>query len=302
MEKPEVTVCIPAYNEEQNILNVLNDALKQNQKNYTLKKIIVYSDGSTDKTNQIVSKKKNKKVELIIGKKRKGISKALNVLYSNTNEEILVLLNADIKIHDKNLINKLIKPILDNKADLTSAKMKPASPKNMLEKSLYSSVAFKQMAFESFKNSHNVYTCYGPVRAFSKKFYKSLIFNKGFAGDDMFTYFSCIKAGLRFVHVKRAKAYYKLPHDFRGHKSQSTRFQHSIESLNEYFSECNLVEELKIPLSILFRSFVKTFIKYPFSFTLYIFILAYIRIVGLFELPKKQADKWVMAKTSKSFS
>ena len=48
--KPTVTVAISAYNEEGNINYFLKSVIKQKIKNFTLKKILVISDGSTDKT------------------------------------------------------------------------------------------------------------------------------------------------------------------------------------------------------------------------------------------------------------
>ena len=53
-KKLTVTIGIPAYNEEKNIGRLLRALLRQKTNGLSIKKIIVISDASTDKTSQIV--------------------------------------------------------------------------------------------------------------------------------------------------------------------------------------------------------------------------------------------------------
>ena len=51
---PTVTVALSAFNEETNIGNFIASVLKQKEENFVLEKILIISDGSTDKTAEIV--------------------------------------------------------------------------------------------------------------------------------------------------------------------------------------------------------------------------------------------------------
>src|SRR4051812_29831574 len=73
-KKPSLIVAIPAYNEEANITRLLEDLIVQNQENYVLREIRIYTDASTDNTPKLIKafRSKHKIVKLIEGKERKG--------------------------------------------------------------------------------------------------------------------------------------------------------------------------------------------------------------------------------------
>jgi len=80
--KPTITIGIPAYNEEQNIANMLDSVLAQ-KGSFKLEKIIVACDGCLDKTPDIVRKfqMQNKNIILLEGKRREGKLYRLNQFY-----------------------------------------------------------------------------------------------------------------------------------------------------------------------------------------------------------------------------
>ena len=166
--KSTVSIGIPAFNEEANIGFLLKDLLKQNQKNFVFHQIIISSDGSTDKTIETAKKasasfiqKEGQEVILIDNKERKGRAVRQNQIMERSASDILVLLDADILIKDKNFIEKIIKPVLNKKADLTSVSVQELPPENFLERILKISMEFKKFIFENYKNGNNLYTCHG---------------------------------------------------------------------------------------------------------------------------------------------
>ena len=52
-----VSIGIPVYNEEGTIIKLLSVLEKQIQTGFELMEIFVYSDGSTDRTNNLVDRK-----------------------------------------------------------------------------------------------------------------------------------------------------------------------------------------------------------------------------------------------------
>ncbi len=102
---------IPAYNEEKFIGKVIEETKKY------VSQVIVVNDGSTDKTATIAQKEG----ALVINhKNNKGKGIAVNKLFYKSRDikaDILVLLDADGQ-HQPKEIPSLIKPIINNKADI----------------------------------------------------------------------------------------------------------------------------------------------------------------------------------------
>ena len=102
---------IPAYNEENFIGKVIKETKKY------VDNVIVVDDGSIDKTSEIA---KNNGALVIRHKKNKGKGIAVNKIFDKSRDikaDILVLLDADGQ-HQPEEIPSLIKPIINNKADI----------------------------------------------------------------------------------------------------------------------------------------------------------------------------------------
>lgn len=112
----KVSVGICAYNEEENIGNLLSNLQNQQvPKPFKIIEIIVVSSGSTDKTDEIVQKmaKKDARIKLIVERERKGKAHALNLLLKNAKGDILVVVSADTE-PKKDALTRLLKAIKNN--------------------------------------------------------------------------------------------------------------------------------------------------------------------------------------------
>jgi cellulose synthase/poly-beta-1,6-N-acetylglucosamine synthase-like glycosyltransferase len=90
---PTVTLIIPAYNEQTCLPNkILNLA----QIDYAMEKVetVCVSDGSTDRTNEILSSLQDPKIKVVLLPERKGKSEALNVAVLHAHHDILVFSDA----------------------------------------------------------------------------------------------------------------------------------------------------------------------------------------------------------------
>src|SRR3989338_1550919 len=157
MKNTSITIGIPAYNEENNLKVLMNDISAQKLKNAKIDKVIVYSDGSTDNTPKLKDSFRLR-LKIIHDSTRRGQAYGQNMIIKATKSDILILLNADIRIKDKNLIEKLIFPITGSKIDLVSCRIQPIKPKNYFEKILLTRVILKQHIFENWKGGNNIYT------------------------------------------------------------------------------------------------------------------------------------------------
>ena len=107
----DVTVGIPAYNEEKNIASIIVKLKKISSR------IIICNDGSTDSTGLIA---KELGAIVINHQKNQGYGAAIKSIFLKSKEigtKVLVTLDADGQ-HDVNEIDKLLKPITDDKCDI----------------------------------------------------------------------------------------------------------------------------------------------------------------------------------------
>src|SRR5438034_290913 len=133
MKHTTITIGIPAFNEEENIKMLINDILNQKPSDFIIEKIIINSDGSTDKTVEICKSIKNEKIVVFDNKERKGLATGQNNILQHTNSDILVLLNADTRINDEFFVKRLIGPIAMGKADMTAPAVTEAKPTSFFE-------------------------------------------------------------------------------------------------------------------------------------------------------------------------
>jgi cellulose synthase/poly-beta-1,6-N-acetylglucosamine synthase-like glycosyltransferase len=96
-EWPIVSICVPAYNEERSIGHTLDNLL---QLDYPVhrRQIVVVSDASTDRTDEIVRSYADRGVELVRLPVRGGKTAAENALIPLVRGEILVNTDATIRI------------------------------------------------------------------------------------------------------------------------------------------------------------------------------------------------------------
>lgn len=113
-----LSIIIPAFNEEKTIGVVLDKLQKIDLPNIK-KEIIVVDDGSKDRTVNIVKGKqeKYKEIKLIEKKKNGGKGSAVQEGLISAKGKILMIQDADLE-YDPNDIPKLIKPILERKAQV----------------------------------------------------------------------------------------------------------------------------------------------------------------------------------------
>lgn len=106
-----ILICIPAFNEEESIADVVIGS-----KTFS-PEVVVYDDGSRDKTAEIAEK--NGAV-VIRNARNRGYGRALNTLFQyaiRIKADIVVTIDSDGQ-HDPTYIPHVLQPILEGKADI----------------------------------------------------------------------------------------------------------------------------------------------------------------------------------------
>jgi len=111
--RPHVTVVVAAWNEDAVIGGRIENILTQEYPADRLD-VIVVSDASTDRTNEIVERaaRETGRVRLVVTEERRGKSVALNVGVPAASGEVVVLTDANA-VFERDAIAKLVGPLSD---------------------------------------------------------------------------------------------------------------------------------------------------------------------------------------------
>ncbi len=268
-KKHEVVVVIPAYNEEDVILRLVGEVKTQTTTSFNLIKIVVVSDGSTDKTVEIIEKMKDKKVEVWHDKKRLGKAGRLNQVFKRLNNEILIIIDADVKLANKEVLENLVKEFDHKNIQLVSGQIRPGEPKNILQKALVSGANMMREIIET--GNLEMYKCTGALRAFRNSFYKKIEFPNVFA-EDVFPYLVCRQRNLGFAVTSKSLVYYQMPLTLKSYVKQMKRYLGARKNLESVFDKDMLKKEFYISPVIKIRVVILRLIKDPIYTSLYLII------------------------------
>ncbi len=299
--KPTVTIGIPAYNEEANIKSLLKSLLSQRQSNFSLKEIIVISDGSTDRTVKEAKKVSDERVKVIEGIERRGQAYRQNEICSRANADFLVLLNADILIKNNSFFIKIMKASQNKKnVGIIVSRAVTLPPSSFIGKILEWHAAWKRKLYEQINND-NIYLNHGLMRTFPKRVYKKLQWPKSWA-EDAYSYLFIKKLELDFVCCKEAQVYYRLPQTLKDHVHQSVRFMYSSKALAPFFSKEELRSAYAIPRKLLITSMLDGLINNPLKAVTYLVIYAYCKAVAVFTRTASEYDLWEISTSTKTLN
>ncbi len=118
---PQVSVIIPAYNEENSIEKKVRNTLELEYPQDKME-ILVGSDGSTDKTSEIMSNLSNNKIRFFDFKQNRGKTAVQNDLVKESKGEILVFTDAASFLSPDSL-KKIVRDFADPRIGCVGGKM-----------------------------------------------------------------------------------------------------------------------------------------------------------------------------------
>lgn len=294
-----VNVLIPAFNEENNIQNLLRDILSQKQNSFHINNIYVISDKSTDETVKNAKKIDDKRVLVKTTRKRMGKLKILNNFFKNHNNSTLIQFDADVRLQGKNVIENLVKAILKG-ADLASGYHKPLTPITYFEKIEYFGVEVWEEAINTLsKNIQRYHSC-GQVRAFSTRLLKNFEYPENlYASEDTYLFYWVKQNNFNFHFVSQSLVLFKLPGSFQDYVKQMARFLKIKQRMSQHFNSKLINKHETLDFTHKFKSLLKFTFKKPILAILYFMVHGITKFIVLNRIDK---EIWETSLTSKSLN
>ena len=278
MKKVSVTIAIPAYNEEKNIVQLLTKLCLQSYKGLSLQEIIVVSDGSSDKTNSLVKSIRNKKINLVLNKTRKGQSAIQNKLFSCVNSEILVILEADTIPLSNDFILRLTDPLIkEHEIKYSQGNIMCVKPISFVGRILYAHFNIIHSLYLSrMDTKEKICTGLGG-RAYVKSFYKELHIPRD-VPEDVYTLLWSKERGHKVSFAESAVSQFQVPQTLSDFIKKEKKLNGGKNSLNKYFKEKVLNEHYSKGQNMI-RSYILSFIFKNFLFFVSFFVLKVISFI-----------------------
>lgn len=292
-KKITTTVLVCALNEEKNIANLLGDLISQKSKRINIKKTVVISDGSTDNTNKIVQSFAPK-VDLIKFKTRAGKAKRLNDFFKQNNSDVIVVVDADLRLSGPKLIESMVLPFSkDKNIGMVGGNHQPYMVNTFVQHAIKSSFD----TYSRLRQKHPSLS-FGPIVAYSNKLAKRINFPRNISGEDAYSYLSCLSLGYKYKYSKTSLVYFILPKNLSDHLKQNLRFLNVSSNMEHYFPHSLVQKESTISKTDLYKSALLSLLKYPIPTVAIILINQYCRLLANLN-EGKISGKWEIASSTK---
>jgi glycosyltransferase involved in cell wall biosynthesis len=173
----KLSIIIPVYNERNTIETIL-DKVRHVDIGTLEKEVVVVDDGSTDGTREFLNTLEDSLFTVIFHEKNKGKAGGINTAMEFITGDVIVIQDADLE-YDPEEYPKLLKPILDNKADVVyGSRFIGSEPHRVLYFWHYIGNKFITLFSNMMTNLNltDMETCYKMVRA---PFFKSIKIESG---------------------------------------------------------------------------------------------------------------------------
>jgi glycosyltransferase involved in cell wall biosynthesis len=290
-----VTIGVPAYNEEANIKNVLLSILAQKQENFAVEKILVVSDGSTDRTVEAVKAINSRLVQLIANSERRGQNFSQNLIFLQSRSDIVVLLEADTLPAGKDFLVNLLKPLLANR-NIAHAQ---GNFESVAPQTYFGTIIKVQSdIYDWFSiNDPEVRSrlCSGRGgRAFTKKIYDQLRWPAA-VPEDTYALLWCRQNGFETVFVPSAKCIYHCVESYTDFLKVREKEKSGVWSLRRYFPEGDI-------RAIYYRSFwmnLRMTLTFLASDPIKFFLYSFLKFRASIKLSRDFNDFWPTSETTK---
>jgi len=233
---PFVSICVPAYNEEDNIIPTLKSLINLDYPKDKLE-IIVVNDGSTDNTEKKVRefmlKHKDNSI-ILINQKNKGKASALNNALKKAKGEFFVCLDSDSVVNKKAL--KVLLPYFKKNVAAVLPLIRVAEKDSIMRKIQHCEYLINFFYKKLMSKLNVIHVTPGPFSVYRKRVIKGLGgFDEHNLTEDLEMALKIQKAGYKIIQILGTDVLTKAPKTFRQFYRQRNRwYKGSLLNLVKY--------------------------------------------------------------------
>jgi len=296
MKQTTLTIGIPAYNEQANIYRLLTCLIHQSEKEIEIKKIIVVNDGSGDHTVMEIEKVHDKRILLINNSSRKGQIFCQNLIFSRTNSDIVVLLEADTEPINLNYIKTLVEPIINDRTiGIVQGNIVFAQSKTFIGRVITQQATIYHRAITLEKNLGEIFSSGRGGRAFSQRVYTKLRW-PAHVPEDTYAALWCMRRKIPIKVQKQAVCVFRTPGNIRDFRRARQKMITGQTALEKYFSLKEIHSLYKRSNKETLMMFIEFILTKPFYCIFYFFLKGYAEIVSF---KRNFSDHWEIGKSTK---
>lgn len=288
----EISIGIISYNEEKNIITLLNSIKSQNIPAPFLLKEIVISDDSSDVTPDLIrdfiNANPNMSIRLFHSETRRGAASGWNEIFRESSGDILVLYDADIRL-EKNCTFNLVKSISGKDIGLCASNPQPIKYSNIYGRA----TTFISNWLRKIRRSNLTrYTVMGRGLAIRNDLAKKIIIPEDIIAIDLFLQNKLIELDEKIWYNDDAKVFFKSPSTLYDFSSQVLRARSGHRQISFYKGE-------ELPASANLKATVACFLKDPVGGLSTIYCYMFIPYYEMRYSKKISSAKWYVAKSTK---
>ncbi len=241
----QITVGIPSYNEEKNILNLLHSIDVQQINRASLEVII--SDDSSDRTPGMIegyARKSGLSIRLLHHKHRRGAASAWNEIFEKATGDVIILYDADVVPHPS--CTAELASQISGRVGLCASNSKPVET---------AGVAGRASAFISDwlgavrQAMISQYTVMGRALSIDASIAKEMTIPAGTIAIDLYLQCKVLELGHEVAYNPDAVVYFKPASRMPDFVSQVARATHGHTQLSSYLEGQRIELPLKVALA-----------------------------------------------------
>jgi glycosyltransferase involved in cell wall biosynthesis len=285
----QISIGIISYNEERNIINLLNSIKCQYLGKFIIKEIII-SDDSNDNTPFLIKEfiKKNPQLlfRLFHHSERRGAYAGWNEIFKEATGDYLVLYDADVILTQKttyNLVN----------AFKLNVGLCASNPQPLEYSSIYgrASQFITDWLHNVRKNELTQFTVMGRGLAIKSDLAKKITIPENIIAIDYFLQIKILELDKKVIYVNNAVLYFKTPENLEDFLSQVLRADFGHKQLSFYKTK-------KLPIISNIKITLKSILSDPLGGIATLYCYCFIPYYKM-QNQKKISSKWEIAQSTK---
>jgi glycosyltransferase involved in cell wall biosynthesis len=287
-----VDVVIPALNEERCVEGLLHDVMMSRKHDwFQIQNIYVISEASTDQTDDIVQRnaRRDHRIKLIRKPERKGKYDSINLAFSITSADVVLFIDADVRLADEHTIAKLLHHFHDEKSALVQGGLVRVHPGFTIHAAKLAA-HFDWILVDKIRRRKAMswWSIDARVMALSRDFYRQLVLPCSLA-DDQFIFYSCIQQGYKFIWADDAIFYYGPSESMADFSHQWSRYFFYTKKSRQHFGEELIRRDMRVPG--LWRTIMSCLLRHPLCGLMWLVGFAMSRVEFMFGVDFKEYER-----------